>query len=259
MIEQISDYINDKECIDYLNTCDIYDYNKLWLLCATYYTDKDTTKMMKYMHLAADEGNIKAIRFLGLHYQKKNMISEMKTYYLIGIEQNDAYSMNNLGCYYDNSNEPNKEYFLKKYYKMAILQNHINSVCNMSVYYYKVKKFDKMKKYVLLALNIDNDCVKINIIVNNYLDHNFDLTNLSFAYKCKKNLSKKNSDILCKLLSCYVNDLNILHSTDINIVKDECCICFEYEYLQPLLKCNHSLCTQCINNITECPICRQTI
>ena len=118
-----------------------------------YKIKKDYDLMKKYYLMSINNNNSYAMNNLGFYYQ--NIVKDynkMKKYYLMSIENGNSYAMNNLGDYYQYK-EINYD-LMKKYYLMSIENGNSNAMNHLGGYYqYKEKNYDEMKKYYLMAID----------------------------------------------------------------------------------------------------------
>jgi len=140
------------------------------------YTEKNYDLMKKYYLMAIQLNHSYAMNNLGYYYQyiEKNY-DLMKKYYLMAIELNNSSAMTNLAYYY-NIVEKNYD-LMKKYYLMAIGINHSDAMYNLAQYYqWTEKNYDLMKKYYLMAIEL-NDSYAMHYLANyyEYTEKNYDL------------------------------------------------------------------------------------
>ena len=113
----------------------------------------------------------------------------MKKYYLMAIEQNESYAMNNLGFYYS---EIEKYDLAKKYYLMAIEQNNSSAIVNLGVYYSEIEKnYDLSKKYYLMAIEQNSSTAMNNLgVYYKIFEENYDLAKKYYLMAVEQNSTK---------------------------------------------------------------------
>src|SRR5439155_958881 len=184
--------------------------------------------------------------YLGIFNFIKKNYDEMKKYYLLAIEKNNMMALNNLAFYYYKNNQFED---MLKYFLIGVDKGDTISMNNLAYFYYKEKNYEEMKKYCVMALD-KNNFVLDKSIINQYLDIKFDV---GFALKFKDYLTNYNYDLLNKFIIAYykIKDVENL----LNISKDKCAICYDIKYMI-ILKCKHSVCYECYEQIDKCPLCR---
>ena len=135
------------------------------------------------------------LNIIGTYYRYKiKNYDEMKKYYLMAIELNNVYAMDNLGSYYIDIEENYDE--MKKYYLMAIELNHVCAMHNLGLFYqYIEQNYDEMKKYYLMGINTNHNlclaclCNFYDIEIQHYLLRQI---NSTIAIEKVKQLEKNN-------------------------------------------------------------------
>jgi TPR repeat protein len=147
-----------------------YDVAKQYNLCSS-----STNHIQKHKHdelkqkylIAINKQNVFAMHNFALYYDiVENNIDEMIKYYLIAIQHLDVRSMRQLAlsCQQRNINDNMVEKYnlmAINYYNNLAIQRHLthreirqlHSACqNVAVFYYKITSYDKMKKYLSVAI-----------------------------------------------------------------------------------------------------------
>ena len=151
---------------------------------------KDYDLMKKYYLMAINYNNIYAMNNLAHYYQFEEKHYDLaKKYYLMAINNNHGIAMYNLGCYYQDIEENHD--LMKKYYLMAADSGDDDgdSLNNLGYYYqYTKKDYDLMKKYYLMSIN-DNNVNAIHNLAHyyQYVEINYDLMNKYYLMGAKNN------------------------------------------------------------------------
>jgi tetratricopeptide (TPR) repeat protein len=144
--------------------------------------------------------------------------------------------MNNLAFYY----EIIKDYDnMKKYYLMATELNNFKAINNLANYYEKIKDYDNMIIYIKKAYDL-NFYEIISTIYNNYNK----IKVYYILYKCNISYNMKvDKDIVHLQEQLKLN----------NITNDECIVCYTPNTLKIQFKnCIHTTCINCYINMNKC-------
>ncbi|PXY42309.1 hypothetical protein DMB65_03515 [Flavobacterium cheongpyeongense] len=141
---------------------------KFSLLGDLYYFLDDKKSSQKYLLLAIEKGDSRAIYNLAilLHDQKK--YTEAEKYYLLGIEKNSFESMYNLGLLYQ---EQGKDKQAEKYYLLAIEKGYMIPLCNLGALYGERGNYNLSEKYFLLAIKEGQIEALYNLAMHYYLNN----------------------------------------------------------------------------------------
>ena len=166
---------------------------------------KDVKNAEKYFLLAIENNNAYAMHNLAILYiEETKNYKEAEKYYLMAIERNHISAMNNLGTLYA---EKLMDYTkAEKYYLMAVDKNHILAMNNLGLLYARVlKDYVKAEKYYLMAVK-NNDASAMNNIGLLYF------RNLNENKKAEKYFLKaiENNDInaMYNLANLYSSEMN---------------------------------------------------
>jgi len=153
-----------------------------------------------------------------------------------------------------------------KYYEHVV-----PSMMLLGYYYYIYKDYDTMMRYYIqgsTGVNIikkedrettlgKNMKEKIRNSINYYLEIIEPSFGFSFSYELRMQynsiLNQKNKMRLYTYIQSHINKF-----IDFDYKKDECCICLETSYMQSLSNCTHSVCINCVKNMSRCPLCRNS-
>jgi tetratricopeptide (TPR) repeat protein len=220
--------------------------------------DKSQTEYneeIEYFYLSS--ANLKyspAMVNIAIHYEEiYNDYDKAIPYYLEAIEYDELNAMYNLADLYDKMKDFDK---MEYYYLLAINRyNDIESIYKLISYYttYTTQfNFDKIKYYYLIAIEHShfkrNKVKKIINIFYIFLILN-DITNKTPRMVLQLSRLMKNCDIMI-----YKNKIKLFTNLN-NII--ECVICYE-TLLNIDLHCGHCVCIYCYPKVFEesCPICR---
>lgn len=139
-----------------------------------YLITKNKGSMLANMESSAECGNVSAMRFLGYYYANDpNNTSKMLKYYHMAISERDYISMHNLGCFYLDRfyacSVKSHIHVALKYFKMASKYDYVDSMINVGNISIKLGDLENAFKYWILAAYIDNTkykYVKNRIILN---------------------------------------------------------------------------------------------
>ncbi|XWV26700.1 hypothetical protein QJ857_gp0357 [Tupanvirus soda lake] len=178
-------------------------------------------------------------------------------YFLMAIEKGCSAAMYNLASHYE---DIDKNYELAiKYYLMAIENEDADAMHSLAMYYQKIEKNDVLAlKYYLMAAHSQNysSVKKINNKLKKHFD--IDLAIKAYNFLTSENLAKLNKKI-CKTL--LVEKIMNQNAAEINnVCTIFCCTNCKLEQVKCVfLECGHSICAQCYQQITKCPICSKGI
>lgn len=120
-------------------------------ILAIYYkdTEKKLDKMIKYYNMAIEQENCKAMINLGHYYKSINNDNEMKKYYSMTLNYGNSDGLVELGSCFKNMR--------KIYYSVAIEKyNNSEAMVRLGRDYYFCGKYEKMKKYLSMAIKSNN-------------------------------------------------------------------------------------------------------
>ncbi len=136
------------------NIIDINSSNILRYIGLIYYykyNNKDNAQ--KYYLMAIELNNNFAMNNYAILLEKENKIEEAKEYYLMAINLNNSNAMNN---YANLLAKENKIEEAKEYYLMAIDLNNSNAMDGYANLLYNKNKIEEAKKYFLMAIDLNN-------------------------------------------------------------------------------------------------------
>ncbi len=118
---------------------------------------------------------------------------------------------------------------------------------NLGHYYKEQKDYENMKKYYLMAAEMNHQ-ISIKAI-NDYLEENFDICFACKAYNClSENNFKKLNEKICEHYKFFEELNNFTEAT----LKFECINCYNLENCV-FLKCGHGICYKCHGQL--CRLC----
>ena len=87
------------------------------------------------------------------------------------VNQNDPIIFNIIGLYYKQKIKDYEQ--MKKYYLMAIDLGNSDAMFNLGFYYYNIKDYEQMKKYYLMAIDLGNSYAMyvLGLYYNNIKDY----------------------------------------------------------------------------------------
>jgi TPR repeat protein len=152
---------NEKEILDLYNNNNINLYinqNEMIGWIGNYYRDieKNYNKMEEYYLMAIEKiGDKQAMNNLGCYYYNTQNYTNAQKYFNMALNNNNFVALNNLGAYYQNIEKDYDK--MKKYYLMAIEKNNSDSMYNLGIYYMTIEKDYKIaSKYIQMAYNGGN-------------------------------------------------------------------------------------------------------
>jgi hypothetical protein len=178
--------------------------------CVGYYykmVKENHIEMLKHYTIGANDGNIDCIVGLSFYYNSQKNYPLMKKYYLLGVDQKESSSINNLAFYYltieKNYKAMKKLYLMNlekgypsamnglgyyysnikkkytkglKYYKMGAATNDETSICNLADYYNVIEKNDtKVKICCKYGINKNSSMCLNYLIAYLYNTHQYNL------------------------------------------------------------------------------------
>ena len=157
-------------------------------------------------------------------------------------ETNESDKLLWIGNYYKLNKKYNE---MKKYYLMAIELNDSDAMFNLGHYYHQIEiNYDEMKKYYLMAIKLNNSLAMNNLGYYYKEIKNYD--EMKKYYLMAINLNNSNAMInLC----VYYEDIEKTIICPISL--NETNICY-------ITKCNHEFSEE-ILKCKICPFCRTTI
>ena len=230
-----------------------------------YQTDEINYDLMKkYYLMAIDFECPYAMNNLGAYYHSIKKYDLAKTYYLMACELGCIDAMNNLGVYYQYI-EVNEE-LMKKYLLMAINLNNCMAMLNFAEYYQHVEKnTELMKKYYDMAIQLKNVSAMKNLGLYYYesKDMQSAILYLNMAFK-QDNRDFTILEILVKLMSkrelkkiIQEYPRNKLYLLPyLDTIANECGICLNNCNLIMMPNCEHRTCIKCHIKLEICPYCR---
>lgn len=136
---------------DYLTSAEKGNEIAMFKLACYYLKTKNYELMKRYLRMAIDKGNKKAMYVLGLYFQvKEKDYEQMKIYYLLAIEKGHEKAMYLLGSYFKIIEKDYEQ--MKKYFLMAIEKGHIKAMRDLASHYlYIENNLELYKKYMSMA------------------------------------------------------------------------------------------------------------
>ena len=100
--------------------------------------------------------------YYGNYYRYKiKDYDSMKKYFLMAIELNNVFAMQNLADFYQDEKDYDS---MKKYYLMAIELKYLIAMVNLAYFYQYIEKdYDSMKKYYLMAIELTEPIAMNNL------------------------------------------------------------------------------------------------
>lgn len=189
---------------------------------------------------------------LGKQYEKKRDYDRMIKVYELALKCRHAPSLYRLLQYCTHA-----RYAVKLEEYRELVDDMKDESCDfaMGMHYCKQKEHLLAFPYFLRVLevsSITNARLYIIRIINAYLTANFDYR---VAYKCRMWLDNRNTYKLQR----YINKHMWIKEVE-GITKEECCICYETEFMAyATCRCTKiKYCCECVRKEKRCPTCRTT-
>jgi len=205
------------------------------LLGIIYEKEKKYDLAKKYWLMAIDYGNIAALNDMGNYYEKKEKNYDLaKKYFAKAIKKGNSDAMNDFGEYYQLV-EKNFD-LAKKYYLMGAEKGNSRALCSLGIYYLSVEQdYNIAKKYHIQAImDMKNDT--IDTLIRYISDHTLPADYLS---DCLSGVIKNNPEIrLRHLLNTCYDDAGLNYNIQIkhahilkNKIIDSLCKLIDNEFL----------------------------
>ncbi len=236
----------------------LYKFNKKYNICLNIseYTNNELYLINKILYKnnldnIIETNNSNILNYIGLiSYWEYNKKEEAKKYYLMAINLNNSYAMNNYALLLENENKIEEA---KEYYLMAINLNNsiaMNNYANLLYMDDDDNKIEEAKKYYLMAINLNN-----HKSINDYLIAEKNILK-QYIY-----LIELKSDIAISHINKIKNNKDVIILS--NKLKyyskiENCNICMEENKVNVLLNCfYHYICKDCYCNLYNkpCPYC----
>ena len=163
----------------------------------------DNKKAEKYLQLAIEEGNIKAMNNLAILYIKNKEFDKAEKILSKAIDAGDITAIFNLGHFYETQNN---EKTAIEYYLKAISHGHTGAMINLGNVYREKKDLKKAEKYYLLAAE-HNSPTAMNNLATLYRHMKKDYTKAEKLYVEAIKIDEKNPALLYNITFNYF-DLN---------------------------------------------------
>ena len=225
---------------------------------ATYYKSiRNYDKFKKYLEIASNKGDLKAMKILGNYYRsmlKKyrtiTIENKMEKYYVMAYDKGDTSSMLCLIDYYrkriDTAN-------VIKYHTL-LMNNNIKYVNGLIMYLKNSDledKYDQIEKYYKIAYDkgIKKAIVDLAIYFKqNRINKKDELIKIATDHE--------DFDTLQKLESIYKD---VYLNLKIKDRIEDCMICYEEKQMYHTRCLKHCICYDCMDQLYDkpCPMCRQ--
>jgi hypothetical protein len=271
-IKYVESYI--KKYIELNDVIEPYVLNKFGDVY--YYSDNLMEKSLEYYMKAynMEPKNFMVLYNIGKYYEHKDNNKLMVKYLELCINEcekvkaNNGYladAINTLINYYNDNNVIDKFVSLCE---LGIKHGSQKSCLNLCDYYLFVKNNTKFMETIISGL--ERGYPKILKYAIDYLKkNNKSMEEIQFLFKFiehNKIIGKNNKKIFLKLILEYniFPKEKLFGNSILNEIK-ECKICLDEKNMNVKLLCNHSLCFECLKNISKhngnikCPFCRSKV